>query len=515
MRNWYKPKVEIEIDPVVLEGLNAFSISGISAAHLLDGYKTGHAFQYPDGTEYIFSNLTPRGSRFEWCKKGVISFGLQGFIIEYLINRWNATFFKQPKEKVIAAYRRRMDGYLGKGAVNTDHIEALHDLGYLPVHIKALPEGTRVPLQCPLFTIENTDARFGWITNYLETVISCNTWGASTSATIAKQYRDNFEKFAKLTGSPLEFVPWQGHDFSFRGMNCTEAAVVSGAAHLTSFFGTDTIPAIDYLEGLYGANSDKEIVGGSVAATEHSVMCAGGKDSEIDTYKRLMLTIYPKGIVSIVSDTWDFWNTVTVILPKLKTEIMSRDGKVVIRPDSGDPVKVIIGDPEAPEGSPERKGLIQCLWETFGGTVVNGYKVLDSHIGAIYGDSITLDRQVAILAGLAENGFAASNIVLGIGSFTYQYNTRDSFNFAVKSTHAIIKGESIEIFKDPKTDSKKKSHRGLIMAVKNEAGEIIPVYPVTREEEQSEKNLFETVFMNGELKKFQTLAEIRERIIKA
>jgi len=504
LRSWAK------FDPhAVLSG-----IAMIPAAHLLDGYKTGHYKQYPDGTEYIFSNLTPRGSRFEWCTDGVISFGLQGFISEYLINRWNETFFKQPKAKVIAAYARRMAGYLGKGAVETKHIEELHDLGYLPVRIKALPEGTRVPLQCPLFTIENTDPRFGWITNYLETVISCNTWGASTSATIAKQYRDNYEKFAELTGSPKEFVVWQGHDFSFRGMNCTEAAVVSGAAHLTSFCGTDTIPAIDYLETFYGADCEKECVGGSVAATEHSVMCAGGKHNEIDTYKRLMLTVYPDGIVSIVSDTWDFWNTVTVILPKLKDSIMGRSGKVVIRPDSGDPVLIMVGDPNAPEGSPEFKGLVQCLWEIFGGTVnAKGFRVLDSHIGAIYGDSITLDRQLAILAGLLEKGFASCNVVLGIGSFTYQYNTRDSLNFAVKSTHAVIKGDSIEIFKDPKTDSKKKSHRGLIMAIKDEKGVITPVFPVTREEEMSDKNLFETVFLNGKLLKVQTLADIRARII--
>jgi nicotinamide phosphoribosyltransferase len=195
-----------------------------------------------------------------------------------------------------------------------------------------------------------------------------------------------------------------------------EAACMSRAGHLLSFTGTDTIPAIDWLEKYYNADSDKEMIGGSVPATEHSVQCAGGKEDEQETYRRLITEVYPKGIVSVVSDTWDFWNVVTVILPNLKKEIMARDGKLVIRPDSGDPVKIIVGDPEAVDGSPEHKGLIRCLWDTFGGTLSpTGFKMLDPHIGAIYGDSITLDRQWKILSGLAKKGFASSNVVLGIG----------------------------------------------------------------------------------------------------
>ncbi len=231
---------------------------------------------------------------------------------------------------------------------------------------------------------------------------------------------------------------------------------------------------------------------------------------EMLTYKRLITEVYPHGIVSIVSDTYDFWSIVTKLLPMLKSDIMARNGKVVIRPDSGDPVKIIVGDPEAIDGSPEQNGLIQCLWETFGGTTTDkGYKVLDSHIGAIYGDSITLERQEAILSGLKNKGFASCNIVLGIGSYTYQYVTRDTFGFAMKSTYCEVNGVGREIFKQPKTDSGKNSHKGLIR-VDRVNGAYKAVYPVSREEEQ--KGCLDVVFKDGKLLKDFTLKEIRANV---
>jgi nicotinamide phosphoribosyltransferase len=389
----------------------------LPAIVLKDGYKADHRRQWPDGTTRVNSNFTPRQSRTD--NDFVIFFGLQYFIKEYLINVFNKTFFSVPREAAVRQYARRINNYLGPNQVGTAHIAALHDLGYLPLRIKALPEGTKVPLQVPPFTIENTfedNPEFSWLTNYVETLVSCTVWGPCTSATTAFQYRKTFDEYAKMTGSPLEFCQWQGHDFSFRGMFGLEAAVLSGSAHLLSFTGTDTIPAIDFLEQYYNADSDKELIGGSVAASEHAVMCAGGKATEAETYDRLISKVYPTGIVSIVSDTWDFWAVVTETLPALKDKIMARDGKLVIRPDSGEPVLIICGDPEAPAGSPARKGLIQCLWEIFGGTVnEKGFKVLDSHIGAIYGDSITVQRQLAILSSLKAQGFASCNVVLGIG----------------------------------------------------------------------------------------------------
>lgn len=476
-----------------------------------DFYKVDHRNQYPNGTEKIYSNFTPRTSRRADTKE-IVFFGLQYFVKEYLVNRFKQDFFNLPEEIAVAKYKRRIDTSLGADAVKMDHVVALHRLGYLPIRVKAVKEGTLVPLQVPAFTIENTLPEFFWLTNFLETLVSATVWGPCTSATTAFTYRKNFEKYAELTGAPKGFVPWQGHDFSFRGMFGLEAARMSGAGHLLSFTGTDTIPAIDFLEEYYNADGTKELIGGSVPATEHSVMCAGGKETEYDTYKRLITQVYPAGIVSIVSDTWDFWNIVTVTIPALKNEILARNGKVVIRPDSGDPVKIIVGDDNAPVGTPEHKGLIQCLWDTFGGELTDkGYKVLDGHIGAIYGDSITIERQIAILEGLEKKGFASCNVVLGIGSYTYQYVTRDTFGFAMKSTYCEVNGEGREIFKQPKTDAGKNSHRGLIR-VDEVNGKLVAKYPVTREQEQG--GALEVVFENGLIIRDMTLAEVRANIAK-
>ena len=209
-------------------------------------------------------------------------------------------------------------------------------------------------------------------------------------------------------------------------------------------------------------------------------------------------------------DTWDFFRVITDLLPQLKAEILGRDGKLVIRPDSGDPVRILVGDPDAPAGSPEHRGLIELLWQIFGGTTSPlGFKVLDPHIGAIYGDSITLERQHAILSGLAAKGFASSNVVLGIGSYTYQHVTRDTFGFAMKATFCTVNGEDREIYKQPRTDSKKNSHRGLIAVRRGAGGELQAHFPVTRAEEAAASNLLQPVFVDGRLVRQTTLAAIR------
>jgi nicotinamide phosphoribosyltransferase len=530
----------------------------------IDFYKADHRRQYPEGTTMVYSNFTPRKSRIPGIDH-IVFFGLQYVVIQYLMNDWIGGFFSLGKDTVIREYKRRMDNALGKDAIPVDHIEALHDLGYLPLEIKALPEGSLVPMRIPCFTIRNTKPEFFWLVNYLETVLSNKIWKACTSATIAFQYRKVFEEYYKSTVDDCDengVIMWQGHDFSYRGMSGDEDACTSGAGHLLSFYGTDTVPAIDFLEEYYGADSDYEIVGGSVPATEHSVMCMGEQDGEFSTFKRLITELYPSGIVAIVSDTWDYWQVINEYLPALKADIMSRTGsptginKVVIRPDSGDPYRIICG--YFPEELHERegkvyplvkedgiyipdfnksleeweiKGSVQCLWDTFGGSyTTKGFRQLAPCIGLIYGDSITLERQKQILDGLRAKGFASTNVVLGIGSFTYEYQTRDTFGFAMKATYGEIY-ENIElsvpendraeanyvkvgrnIFKQPKTDDgTKNSAKGLLSVAYDEnQNKLVLFEECTWEEEQ--QGLLETVFKDGNLVRHQILPDIRKRI---
>jgi nicotinamide phosphoribosyltransferase len=476
---------------------------------LTDGYKLDHRRQYPEGTTLVYSNWTPRKSRIEGITD-VVFFGLQYFIKKYLLEDFEVNFFRKPKAEVVAQYQRLINNYLGPNRIGTDHIEALHDLGFIPMVFKAMPEGTPVPMRMPMFTMYNTLPEFFWLTNYFETLLSAVVWLPCTSATIARSYRNLLDDYAEQTSSVPEFVDWQGHDFSMRGMGGLEAALLSGAGHLLSFTGTDTFPELPFLEQYYGADSDTELIGGSVAATEHSVMCMGTLEDEIGTFRRLITEVYPEGVLSIVSDTWDLWNVLTEYLPQLKEHVLNRNGKVVIRPDSGDPVKILCGDPDASDEN-VRKGVVQLLWDVFGGTVNDkGFKELDPHIGAIYGDSITLERAKAICAQLKANGFASTNVVLGIGSYTYQYNTRDTFGFAMKATYGEVAGDGRAIFKDPVTDDgTKRSAKGLLQMSLQDGGYQLQD-EVSWETEQTGE--LKEVFRDGKLLIDQRLSDIRARL---
>jgi len=479
---------------------------------LTDFYKQSHFEQYPKNTEMIYSTWTPRISRLKNVDK-VVAFGFQAFIKKFLMDYFNENFFSRPKAEVVGEHRRVIQNTLG-GNPRTDHIEALHDLGYLPLRIRAVKEGSRIPIGIPILTIENTKPEFFWLTNYIETLMSCELWQPTTSATIAYEYRKLLDFYADSTGGDMEFVKFQGHDFSMRGMSCLEASKSSGAGHLLSFTGTDTIPAIMYLEEFYGADIEKSLVGTSIPATEHSVMEAYGQN-EFESYKRLITEVYPKGFVSIVSDTWNLWKVLNEVIRPLKDVIMAREGRVVIRPDSGDPVTIICGDPNSDDEN-ERKGVLQILWEIFGGTITEkGYRQLDSHIGCIYGDAITLLRCEEICQRLLENKFASTNMVYGIGSFTYQYNTRDTFGFALKTTFGVFGGEEKKLFKDPVTDTGKfkKSHCGMVV-VRDFEGQtrcIDGMFPGTRAAVLDD--LLEDVFIDGELVREESLEEIRGRLL--
>lgn len=481
----------------------------------IDFYKADHRRQYPHHTTEVYSNYTARSAKNAVVAEGfddqIVFFGLQYFIKHFLIEAWQTQFFQQPKDKVVAKYKRRMDYGLGKDAIETTHIEALHDLGYLPLRIKALPEGERVSIGVPILTIVNTHPDFFWLTNYIESVMSNYLWQPLTSATTAFEYKRVLTKFARLTGTSEDFVLFQAHDFSFRGLSSFQSAAISGAAHLTSFYGTDTVAAVDLLEDYYAGNAEEMPLGLSVAATEHSVMCMAGKDHEFETYRRLICDLYPKGIVSIVSDTWDLWKVITEYLVDLKEAILSRDGKIVIRPDSGDPTDILCGDKTAPVGSPAYKGAVECLWEIFGGTMTNtGHKLLDTHIGLIYGDLITLPRAQEILQKLAEKGFASGNVVFGIGTMTYQNANRDNFSFALKATSGVVNGQRHSIFKDPITSKgTKRSAKGLLRVEKENGRYVLYEEQTEAQEQQGE---LKVVFENGQLIRPVTFKKIRERL---
>lgn len=532
-----------------------------------DAYKLSHKGFMDEGTEFIYSNMTPRSSKYmpvlhNRFDDKIVWFGLQYFIKDYLMDEWDRKFFSKPKDKVIKKYKRIFDNYLGQDAVDMAHFEALHHLGYLPIEIKSLPEGSRVNIKVPFFTIKNTKPAFAWITNYLETVMSCELWKPSTVATIIREYRELANAYAiKTTGSTLG-TEFQIHGFEFRGMSGRHDAAICAAGFLLSSNGTDTVPAIELLEDYYNADGDEEFIAASVPASEHSIACLGtAVKGELESFRKWITQDYPTGIVSLVSDTYDFWEVITTFAEDLKDDILARPkndlglSKVVFRPDSGNPTDIICGlsfetvsdalnlnympeedvvycedtkqyykvtDTTDENGfkweyslenltTAEVKGAVECLWDIFGGTVTEqGYRLLDEHVGLIYGDSITLTRANEIFERLENKGFASTNVVFGVGSYTSQMITRDSAGMAVKATWAQVYEEGYDLFKDPITDDGiKKSAKGLLRVEKE--GEDYVLYDQQTPEQEQQGEL-QTVFKNGVLYKETSLAAIRERL---
>lgn len=508
-----------------------------------DGYKIGHKKMLAKGTVKLYGTWIPRSTKH--APKGIskiVSFGQQ-LTMRWLHDEFQENFFNQPVE-VAEKFGKDMSMYLGMD-YDAKHFIELHNLGYLPIKVKALPEGIETNPNIPHMTFINTVDGFAWLTLYLETIISSLAWKPSTSATIALQYKRNVVEWVMKTDpSNAWLIPFLCHDFSARGLSPWDM-LSSGLGHASSFLGSDTIICIPGARYFYDEPEDQVSVY-SVNASEHSVSTTKiftvGEQQMIADW----LVDFPKGILSIVSDTFDLWKLITEYLPANKEAIMARDGKLVIRPDSGDPVDIICGKfrneyayssysdkfitkdvegnvvmtPEEVQ-KPESKGVIELLWDIFGGTVnEQGYKVLDPHIGAIYGDSITLDRQIQIYERLAAKGFASTNIVLGVGSFTYQMNTRDTLGFAAKGAWFEVdeNGTKVgyDIYKDPVTDDgTKKSLKGLLCVI--DKGDIntgkedyIVQTKCTPEEEN--QGILQTIYENGQFHNQTTLTEIRERL---
>ena len=447
-------------------------MTNINPLLLLDYYKTTHNEQYPKGITKIVSYYTPRMSRIS-DEDELVMFGLQAFIKEYLIRGFNENFFGRPKEVVLAEYKRVIDNTLGKGIVNYDKIEKLHDLGYLPIEIKAVDEGMRVPIKVPMFEITNTHPGFAWLVNTLETALSCSLWHTQISANVGYRYRQIVNKYFDISvddGIPRSRALG---DFSMRGQESCESAIKSSAGFCLSFLNTATVPAILFLEDYYNCNCENDPVGFGAISTEHSVMNSNYAvdGDEISMVKRLLNDIYPNNGFSMVSDSYDYWNMVDCIIPECKEDILKHGGYIGIRGDSGNPVEITTE-------------TVKRLWNIFGGNInTKGYKVMDSHIKVIYGDSITPQRAESIYKILIENGFACNNVLLGVGSFSMQCleqdgilkpYTRDTFGIAIKATYCEVDGKPIQIFKDPKTDKGnfKKSQRGMCVVYRDADGKL-------------------------------------------
>lgn len=486
---------------------------------LIDFYKAVHAEMLPKGITKSVSYFTPRMSRVAMWDE-VVMFGLQGFCKEYLIKYFNEEFFYKPFIKVVRDYKRIMDATLGEGVYNIEKIQKLHNLGYLPIEIRALPEGTRVPMHVPMFAITNTHPDFAWLPQALESLISAEMWHPMLAATVGYTYRQIVNEFYDETCDDNIPRARALGAFDFRGEECLQSAVKAGAGWCTSFLLTATVPTIPYLEENYNCNCTKEPVAFGSPSTEHAVMCSNyAVDGDEETLIRRLLTeIYPNTSFSCVCDSYDYWNVVNNILPKLRKEIMEHNGCFLVRGDSGDCVEVVTQ-------------TVFKLWELFGGTINSkGYKVLDPHVKAIYGDSITIQRCRRIYEILEENGFACSNVALGVGSFSFQCVeedgilkpfTRDTFSSCIKATYCEIDGKPYPIFKDPKDGGFKKSQKGccvvhpLLKSGTTRKTEISLTYLDERtwQEACNDKyNLLTPVFRNSEMIKEYTLKEVRDRL---
>lgn len=539
---------------------------------LSDCYKFGHRVLYPEDTTYVYSTLTPRANSYFPYSDKMVAFGYEMFAQRWLVEHFNENFFDLDLNEVLEDFSYVVDNALEDIKGQNQHIIDLYELGYLPILIRALPEGMQVPMKVPVLTIENTHEDFAWLTNFLETLLLSETFVTSTVASMALALRTVATKYGVMTADDLGYIDYQCHDFSERGQHGNSASQLSGVAHLTSFVGSDTLQASVMAHNYYGADLEAEAVLKSVVASEHSVMQSYGTD-EVETYREL-ISRFPNGILSLVSDTYDYFGVLTNVLPKLHDEIMARNGKLVIRPDSGKPVDIIAGvkaidvssvkswevdvllndmareiDIRKPvllvrdgnyslaevdispvsdrlfiksskqhELTPEDKGSLELLWEEFGGTINSkGYKVLDPHIGLLYGEGITVDSMEEILIRMEQKGFSAENIVFGVGAYVYAGQIfRDCFEQAVKSQLVTVNGEDRKIFKNPKTDTKniKRSLKGKVVVVTdpNDPNNIVAIDDLPKGEVVL-GDLLQPIFKDGEMLRSTPFKVIRKRLL--
>lgn len=517
---------------------------------MVDAYKLGHYFQMPKTVQTVFSTWTARSNKNHPGCENTVVFGQQGFIEEYLVEFFSENFFNANIDDIERDFVRKVKAIFHPAYADFTRFRDLHRLGYLPIRVMGVPEGTVLPVGIPDHIIMNTNPDFAWLPQYLEDIWSCHNWLPTTSATTAYYRRKLIYPYAMATcDNPDEAVRHMCGDFSMRGMTGEDAAYVSTAGHLLSFDRTATVEGNSYLAQYYDADlTVPELVPGlGVPSLEHSVVCqnvayykekltSGALQDYMKPYVReamkqnwevnlvaemcfilyLLVEVQPTGMLTYVSDTYDYWSVVSKILPVIKPVITSRDGCFSIRPDSGDPVKIICGDSDAFPGSPEAKGTLFMLKEIFDGSINSkGYFELDPHIRMIYGDAITAQITETVCNWCQYDArFAISNIAFGIGAYTYQYVTRDTRGYAIKATDAIFSdmGE-LPLYKAPKTDPGKKSPRGAVALIQDSRGCYNLIQNLTVDEAMNYPgNLYITKFLNGEVQNTEDFYAIRNRL---
>lgn len=517
---------------------------------MVDAYKLGHYFQMPPGVRTIYSTWTARSAKYHndgKCEDTVV-FGHQGFIKDILVRWFNENFFDADINEIEADFKRKVGTIFHPAYTDFQRFRDLWELGFLPIAVYGVPEGTVLPINIPDHVIYNTKPEFAWLPQYLEDIWSCHLWLPTTSATTAYYRRKLIMPYAeKCCDNPIVVSRHICGDFSMRGMENEDSAYVSTAGHLLSFDRTATVEGNAYLEQFYGADLEGNPPGLGVPSLEHSVVCqnvayykeliaAGALPEYMKPYVRqalsqnweanlvaemcfilrLLTEVQPTGMLTYVSDTYDYWGVVSKILPVIKDVVLKRNGVFSIRPDSGNPVRIVCGDDHADTNSPEYLGTIRCLWNIFGGIVnKKGYRVLDSHIRMIYGDAITPKITESICNWCVyDEKYSIENIAFGIGAYTYQYVTRDTRGYAIKATEAEFDtlGE-LHLYKQPKTDPGKKSPKGCVAVFKDDRGIIQMVDGLTLKEAMTYPGqLMVPKVINGEVMNEQSIYDIRDRL---
>jgi len=442
-----------------------------------DSYKASHWLQYPEGTENVFSYIESRGGKYDHT----VFYGLQMYLKEYL----SRPITQEMIDEAEAFWKVHGEPFNKEG---WEYILKEHN-GYLPVRVRAVPEGMVVPIKNVLVTVEVTDPKCFWVTSYIETGMLRATWYPTTVATISWTIKQIIKRYLVETGDP-EGLPFKLHDFGARGVSSFESAGIGGSAHLVNFMGTDTVSGV--LTAMKYYNTD--ICGFSIPAAEHSTTTAYGKEHEVDAYRNMLKHFAkPGALIAVVSDSYDIYNAVENIWGKaLREEVINSEAIVVVRPDSGHPPTVVLK-------------VVQLLDKSFGSKInVKGFKVLNN-VRVIQGDGVNEDSIREILEALKTAGYSADNVAFGMGGALLQRMDRDTQEWAMKASAISVKGNWIDVFKDPVTDHGKKSKKGRIELIR-ENGKL---KTVSREEAEGREKVLRPVFENGKLLKDWTFAEVR------